>query len=432
MAAGSPRRKSCLSSPKRALDTFSSADMSNRPERASDLPVNLYDRAYRSRIGVRWESHTYEHLDESDRPTRPSHSFSFDNLSIRGSPCAALLHESVRACLPPKFLRAPKPSQLSFEFLRCKDPRKGWGMFSRRYLPMGGLIDVETPAAIAPLDITSLGMSSSRMHSTLFHLLTPKALRSVTELSNPNATRGSAAYEDIMRANALIVHLKANDKKLQAHHALFLNTSRCNHRYVYMIFSLHHFLTSYHSCSPNAAWSWNKDTFSLSLVAVRPISVGEEITISYVDASLSRRQRQERLAKLYHFHCQCEACTYKWTPSSDRNRAELHDFWNKTCSFEDWCMNRKLPDDELIQIHERALDLRDQEGLQQLDYQKHVDAIVLCYGALSDWHMFQEWIAHAMACRADSDVDHVLVMELWHEQPTRFPVWGWRPDETYA
>lgn len=70
--------------------------------------------------------------------------------------------------------------------------------------------------------------------------------------------------------------------------------------------------------------------------------------------------------------------------------------------------------------------LREIEGLHGLDYQKHIDTIIMCYGALADKHMFPLWIAHAMQCRADFDADHIRVMEAWAKHPTKFPVWGCR------
>src|SRR5262245_2034236 len=43
-------------------------------------------------------------------------------------------------------------------------------------------------------------------------------------------------------------------------------------------------------------------------IAVRDIEPEEELTISYIDASLTRAERQERLAD-WGFECACEQCT---------------------------------------------------------------------------------------------------------------------------
>lgn len=62
-----------------------------------------------------------------------------------------------------------------------------------------------------------------------------------------------------------------------------------------------------HSCSPNASQAWNSRINSLTVHAIRDISIGEEITISYVSSTLDRHQRQSAL-KGYGFVCGCPAC----------------------------------------------------------------------------------------------------------------------------
>lgn len=46
----------------------------------------------------------------------------------------------------------------------------------------------------------------------------------------------------------------------------------------------------------------------MSLLAVRPIMPGEEITISYVNLHKSREERQRQLQQTYYFNCECEIC----------------------------------------------------------------------------------------------------------------------------
>ena len=64
-----------------------------------------------------------------------------------------------------------------------------------------------------------------------------------------------------------------------------------------------------HSCQPNAQASRCEDspnTFAV-IVAKEDISVGDEITISYIDESLPYDGRQEALQD-YGFVCQCPLC----------------------------------------------------------------------------------------------------------------------------
>jgi len=68
-----------------------------------------------------------------------------------------------------------------------------------------------------------------------------------------------------------------------------------------------------HSCSPNAKLNFQlSETKSLqvSIQAIRNISSGEEICISYLSSPLCKYElRQEILQKAFHFTCQCELCT---------------------------------------------------------------------------------------------------------------------------
>ncbi|XP_027187192.1 histone-lysine N-methyltransferase ATXR2 [Cicer arietinum] len=64
-----------------------------------------------------------------------------------------------------------------------------------------------------------------------------------------------------------------------------------------------------HSCCPNAkAFKRDEDRDGqATIIALRPISKGEEITISYVDEDLPFEERQASLAD-YGFRCRCPKC----------------------------------------------------------------------------------------------------------------------------
>ncbi|KAK8951636.1 Histone-lysine N-methyltransferase ATXR2 [Platanthera zijinensis] len=64
-----------------------------------------------------------------------------------------------------------------------------------------------------------------------------------------------------------------------------------------------------HSCCPNAkAFKREEDRDGRAvIIATRPISVGEEITISYIDEELPYEERQNLLAD-YGFKCSCPKC----------------------------------------------------------------------------------------------------------------------------
>lgn len=87
-----------------------------------------------------------------------------------------------------------------------------------------------------------------------------------------------------------------------------------------------------------------------------------------------------------------------------------------------------MEDYALIDVHLRAVSLIESEGLEMLDYGKHLDAIAMGYGALRDVEQFREWTWKAREFRpADRRASRVL--EGWILDPETFPVWGWRISE---
>ncbi|XP_045109563.1 SET and MYND domain-containing protein 5-like [Portunus trituberculatus] len=66
-----------------------------------------------------------------------------------------------------------------------------------------------------------------------------------------------------------------------------------------------------HSCNPNAMPTFPYNNFQLVMTAVRDISVGEEICVSYLDECNLGRSRHSRIAILrenYLFTCKCSKC----------------------------------------------------------------------------------------------------------------------------
>lgn len=83
-----------------------------------------------------------------------------------------------------------------------------------------------------------------------------------------------------------------------------------------------------HSCNPNAVvrcdarLSPHDSTFpqygSLAIHALRPISKGEEITVSYIETTFPFRQRQQELQDRYFFTCDCDLCLQRQNAITDR------------------------------------------------------------------------------------------------------------------
>lgn len=58
-----------------------------------------------------------------------------------------------------------------------------------------------------------------------------------------------------------------------------------------------------HSCDPNAIYIL--EGANIRVRSLRPIEVGEEVTIAYTDVTVSRDERRDQLSEWF-FDCACE------------------------------------------------------------------------------------------------------------------------------
>lgn len=84
--------------------------------------------------------------------------------------------------------------------------------------------------------------------------------------------------------------------------------------------------------------------------------------------------------------------------------------------------------------------MREREGLEGFNgggvckdapaYMKHIDALVMCYGALADIQGFKLWVGKARDVKvAEGSLEsaaHVKVLDMWLREPRKFYVWGWK------
>lgn len=79
-----------------------------------------------------------------------------------------------------------------------------------------------------------------------------------------------------------------------------------------------------HSCDPSARPTFENGDSEMHLVATRDVKAGDEITVSYVDASVhddedvvqARYRRRKELARGWRFACQCDRCVKEAPPPS--------------------------------------------------------------------------------------------------------------------
>ncbi|KIY70318.1 SET domain-containing protein [Cylindrobasidium torrendii FP15055 ss-10] len=309
--------------------------------------------------------------------------------------CATVLRADVDECLP--LACDPMPSRPKPAFSVHSTYHKGLGMFARKTLPAASVISVEHP-----LIIVAKGSGDAS------HCMYPMELGELGMLANTRRRECFSEFEGLLETNAVDICLPSKNGPPVEHSAIFLELSRCNH-----------------SCSPNAYWKWDAKTFTSTLRAARPIEKGEEITIQYIDSCISYRQRRDKLASRYGFTCICSTCTAEDHAASDAARSELRRVLRGMPRIEAWCdANMDMSDDHLIRMAERALELREQEGLQLGAMSRHMEDIALCYGALKDEKMFKHWMEKASELRTG---EYRIVMVAWAEDPAnRCPFWGWR------
>lgn len=77
-----------------------------------------------------------------------------------------------------------------------------------------------------------------------------------------------------------------------------------------------------HSCLPNSQNTWNSDVEHETIHAIRPISCGEEITISY-DSGGPSTTRQAFLKEAFGFRCSCGVCSLPLSALRDSDTRRL-------------------------------------------------------------------------------------------------------------
>ncbi|KAI0376022.1 SET domain-containing protein [Hypomontagnella monticulosa] len=164
-------------------------------------------------------------------------------------------------------------------------PGKGKGLIATRRIGRAEVIMADWAALIVNLNFPT---SVRRMKGyRLLH-------RATDQLSDPDmvlelAHRSSVSsdiLEDILRTNAFSYTLGED-----SHMALYPQVSRINH-----------------ACRPNAFIRFTPSSLAVSIVALRDIEVGEELSITYVPLGKTREERQEALQK-WGFNCTCSLCT---------------------------------------------------------------------------------------------------------------------------
>ena len=188
--------------------------------------------------------------------------------------------------------------------------QKGKGAFTSRDIQRGDLILSERPIFSTPT-MTSLNVSFMYISiEAAVRKLSPVHLNGYLSLQNSHdkCSCFRSPLLGIFGTNSFTVS--------ESDSVICLRASRFNH-----------------SCSPNAHYRIDSSTGELHFIALRAITRGEEISISYIGRRTlygsPRRSRQAILRPTYHFTCSCSVCSLSKAKSkiSDARRQRVNELW---------------------------------------------------------------------------------------------------------
>ncbi|KAK0668359.1 hypothetical protein QBC41DRAFT_393768 [Cercophora samala] len=192
-------------------------------------------------------------------------------------------------------------------------------------------------------------------------------------------------------------------------HTVFLDVSRVNH-----------------ACNPNAAYHFDPLVMRKSLVTVRDIHPGEELTIGYVDLTQTSKTRQSSLSH-WNFTCSCHRCTQPshLQQESDARTAQLINIRNELDEY-----RRRLPDGPAMA--ELLITLYELEGLEARVHEAYYRAAVEFNGVRDRWKAikFGRLCLERGLLLKDETRSFVMQMRSLVEDPEGHWSWGFRLDRT--
>ncbi|KAL1721268.1 hypothetical protein EV715DRAFT_178572, partial [Schizophyllum commune] len=255
---------------------------------------------------------------------------------------------------------ASDPDNAPYCITSSLDPAAGLGMFAQKDLDMGDLILAERPLAVIPAFVLG-GASKSdpeKLLDQLTALMDPHARSAFFALADchpgPCHALGIFKTNGIGLGDALVY---PDDSSDPTYIGVFNHASRINH-----------------SCSPNAVYHFDLQSFCLEVRAIRHLYKREEIFISYSDSLLRRAKRRQRSLHNYKFRCTCPACAN--ADISDERRASIKSAPS---------IDLRTSPEVIIAISGEQVRLLEIEGLQMLgQYVEHALFLVVAHTALDD------------------------------------------------
>lgn len=175
-----------------------------------------------------------------------------------------------------------------------------------------------------------------------------------------------------------------------------------------------------HDCRPNADYYYDPHTLTHHIHAVRRISIGEEITVSYIDPMQTQAARVARLNKTWGFPCGCSLCQQKDHVARESD-SRLKQILELRTDFHDYTTaSRATP-----QMGELMVSLYNQERLDLLKYEAHTYAAIEWNGVGEPWLATKHArlaVEHGLPSVGPADND-VVEMQALIKDP--FKHWSW-------
>lgn len=234
---------------------------------------------------------------------------------------------------------------------------KGAGVFADKEIMPGEVLLKEQPFFIVP------NLAPDQHYKDILFELELPIFHGVQELAGWNRARDMDGREFAALVCSHGVFVPLPDHSNSASESPDNATASDPHPALFRSLSLVN-----HSCGPNALFFWNAPSRTLSLVAVRAIRSGEELTVCYAGVPLGApaRVRQRAISSMYQFKCACAYCDANASARGDAARHALAGRFTKL-TMDEWHRDARIADDVLIVRHRHALSLIEQEGLEAAD-----------------------------------------------------------------
>ncbi|KAK4661630.1 uncharacterized protein QC763_706210 [Podospora pseudopauciseta] len=145
-----------------------------------------------------------------------------------------------------------------------------------------------------------------------------------------------------------------------------------------------------HDCRPNADYYFDHETLTQYIHAIRDISPGEELTLSYINPIMKKRARNKKLNRIWGFQCACPLCT-KEQAQVEASDVRIHQIKELVGEFSDWSSDSRATP----QLAELVLSLYEQEKLWGSMYEAYT-WLALEYNAVGEPWTAVKWANRAV------------------------------------